>query len=116
MAAIHVSATPSRSATDSASGAVASWPDHEPAGADPPVRYAPPADKSEASGAVGEFFWDGAANTLFWVDPVNNITAVLFTQYRPFGRVSLHKSFRDAVYQDDNEASSMNKPEPTVEN
>lgn len=85
-------------------------------GIDFAVRYAPPADKSEASGAVGEFFWDGAANTLFWVDPVNNITAVLFTQYRPFGRVSLHKSFRDAVYQDDNEASSMNKPEPTVEN
>lgn len=80
------------------------------------VRHSPPADKSEASGAVGEFFWDGAANTLFWVDPANDITAVLFTQYRPFGRVSLHKSFRDAVYQDDEEAWSMNKPEPTVEN
>jgi CubicO group peptidase (beta-lactamase class C family) len=47
---------------------------------------------------VGEFFWDGAADTLFWVDPKNKITAVLFTQYRPFGKVPLHKAFRDAVY------------------
>ena len=43
-------------------------------------------------------FWDGAADTLFWVDPKNKITAVLFTQYRPFGKVPLHKAFRDAVY------------------
>ncbi len=78
------------------------------------VRTAPPVDKGEASGTVGEFFWDGAANTLFWVDPKNNIAAVLFTQYRPFGGVSLHKSFRDAVYQADTEASAMNKPEPAT--
>jgi CubicO group peptidase (beta-lactamase class C family) len=67
-------------------------------GIDFAVRTKPPADAQEASGAVGEFFWDGAADTLFWVDPKNKITAVLFTQYRPFGKVPLHKAFRDAVY------------------
>ena len=67
-------------------------------GIDVAVRVRPPADPAEASGAVGEFFWDGAADTLFWVDPKNQITAVLFTQYRPFGKVPLHKAFRDAVY------------------
>ncbi len=67
-------------------------------GIDFAVRVRPPADSKEASGAVGEFFWDGAADTLFWVDPKNKITAVLFTQYRPFGKVPLHKAFRDAVY------------------
>jgi CubicO group peptidase (beta-lactamase class C family) len=65
------------------------------------VRIAPPKDASEASGSVGEFFWDGAANTLFWVDPKNNLAAVLFTQFRPFGKVPLHKNFRDAVYRND---------------
>ena len=69
-------------------------------GIDFAVRIRPPADAKEASGAVGEFFWDGAADTLFWVDPKNKITAVLFTQYRPFGKVALHKAFRDAVYSD----------------
>jgi CubicO group peptidase (beta-lactamase class C family) len=67
-------------------------------GIDFAVRIRPPVNAQEASGAVGEFFWDGAADTLFWVDPKNKITAVLFTQYRPFGKVPLHKAFRDAVY------------------
>jgi CubicO group peptidase (beta-lactamase class C family) len=67
-------------------------------GIDFAVRIAPPKDANEASGAVGEFFWDGAASTVFWVDPKNDITAVLFTQFRPFDKVKLHKTFRDAVY------------------
>ncbi len=75
-------------------------------GIDFAVRTKPPADAQEASGAVGEFFWDGAADTLFWVDPKNEITAVLFTQYRPFGKVPLHKAFRDAVYAAIPEASA----------
>jgi CubicO group peptidase (beta-lactamase class C family) len=75
-------------------------------GVDFAVRIAPPKDAKESSGAVGEFFWDGAANTLFWVDPNNDIAAVLFTQYRPFGRVPLHKNFRDAIYKNDPLASA----------
>ena len=70
-------------------------------GIDFAVRVAPPKDASEASGAVGEFFWDGAASTLFWVDPRNDLAVVLFTQMRPFDRVKLHKTFRDAVYRND---------------
>jgi CubicO group peptidase (beta-lactamase class C family) len=70
-------------------------------GIDFAVRFAPPKDASESSGAVGEFFWDGAASTLFWVDPKNDIAAVLFTQMRPFDKVHLHKTFRDAVYYSD---------------
>jgi CubicO group peptidase (beta-lactamase class C family) len=69
-------------------------------GIDLAVRDLPPANAEENAGEVGEFFWDGAANTLFWVDPRNEIAAVLFTQYRPFGMlpVSLHKAMRDAIY------------------
>lgn len=76
-------------------------------GIDFAVRIAPPANSEEASGAVGEFFWDGYANTLFWVDPANDIAAVLFTQYIPFGKVPLHKAFRDAVYARDPVASAL---------
>jgi hypothetical protein len=32
------------------------------------------------------------------VDPVNQVTAVLFVQLMPFDKIGLHKSFRDAVY------------------
>jgi len=70
-------------------------------GIDFAVRTAPPKDAAEASGAVGEFFWDGAASTLFWADPKNHVAAVLFTQMRPFDKIKLHKAFRDAVYKND---------------
>jgi CubicO group peptidase (beta-lactamase class C family) len=67
-------------------------------GIDFAVRTAPPKTKDENNGVVGEFFWDGAMSTLFWVDPVNDLTAVLFTQLLPYDKVKLHNSFRDAVY------------------
>jgi CubicO group peptidase (beta-lactamase class C family) len=67
-------------------------------GIDFAVRVAPPASADENMGEVGEFFWDGAASTLFWVDPKNELTAVLFVQLFPYDPIRLHKSFRDAVY------------------
>lgn len=67
-------------------------------GIDFAVRTRPPANKEENNGVVGEFFWDGAASTLFWVDPVNELAAVFFTQEVPFDKVKMHKQFRDAIY------------------
>ncbi len=66
-------------------------------GIDFAVRTEPPKRPDEMNGIVGEFFWDGAASTLFWVDPVNELTAILFVQIFPFSR-EVHKKFRDAVY------------------
>jgi CubicO group peptidase (beta-lactamase class C family) len=66
-------------------------------GIDFAVRMRPPVDEKEKAGVVGEFFWDGAASTLFWVDPANELTAVLFVQIFPFSN-DLHKVYRDAIY------------------
>ena len=51
----------------------------------------------ENRGAVGEFFWDGRDSTVFWVDPVNRLTAVFFVQTFPFDG-TLHHDLRAAVY------------------
>lgn len=61
------------------------------------VRKSPPQAREENRGAVGEFFWDGAASTLFWVDPANKLTAVFFVQTMPYDG-TLHRDFRAAVY------------------
>ncbi len=45
-------------------------------GIDFAVRTRPPANKDENNGVVGEFFWMAPPATLFWVDPVNELTAV----------------------------------------
>lgn len=67
-------------------------------GIDFAVRTDPPETAEEMNGVVGEFFWDGAASTLFWVDPKNELVAVLFVQLFPYDGIGLHKNFRDAVY------------------
>lgn len=63
------------------------------------VRTGQPRDASENRGALGEYFWDGRASTLFWVDPVNKITAVFLVQVIPFDG-TLHRDLRRAVYGD----------------
>lgn len=68
-------------------------------GMDFAVRIGQPLTPEENRGAVGEFFWDGAASTLFWVDPANKLAAVFFVQTKPF-QASLHRDFRRAVYGD----------------
>ena len=55
-------------------------------GIDFAVRTRPTSSPEENHGIVGEFFWDGAASTLFWVDPANQLAAVLFVQLMPFDR------------------------------
>ncbi len=67
-------------------------------GIDVAVRQRPAATAEENPGTVGEFFWDGAASTLFWVDPANELTAVLFVQLFPYDQIGLHHDFRRAVY------------------
>ena len=66
-------------------------------GIDFAVRTEYPQSSDEMNGVPGEFFWDGAASTLFWVDPENELTAVLFVQIMPF-QGEVHKAFRNAVY------------------
>lgn len=79
-------------------------------GIDFAVRISSPATQDENSGEIGEFFWDGRASTLFWVDPENEIAAVLFTQFVPFNSVPAHKDFRDAIYWNDDTAAAPRHP------
>ncbi|WCM25103.1 beta-lactamase family protein [Sphingomonas sp. QA11] len=66
-------------------------------GLDVAVRTAQPRTATENRGSVGEFFWDGAETTLFWVDPANDMAVVFFVQVTPFDG-SLHHDIRAAVY------------------
>ena len=66
-------------------------------GLDFAVRHLQPQKPEESRGAVGEFFWDGAASTLFWVDPANRLATVFFVQTMPFDG-TLHRDIRAAIY------------------
>ena len=47
----------------------------------------------------GEFAWGGAASTAFWVDPTEQITALLLTQLFPSSTHPLRPQLRQLVYQ-----------------
>ncbi|MGI5213754.1 serine hydrolase domain-containing protein [Plantactinospora sp. CA-290183] len=53
---------------------------------------------SRVPSSVGEFYWGGAASTAFWVDPVEEITALLFTQLVPSSTYPLRAELRQLVY------------------
>ena len=50
------------------------------------------------AGSPGEFGWSGAAKTYYWVDPVEDVAAVLMTQFM-VGFDLPEADFRAVVYQ-----------------
>jgi len=50
-------------------------------------------------GAAGEFMWAGYAGTYFWVDPKEQVTAVLMTQAASPQRAYFRKLVKQLVYQ-----------------
>lgn len=51
------------------------------------------------SGPAGQFGWGGAYHTTYWVDPANQLVALLMTQLLPAEGSTLHGRFRSLVYE-----------------
>lgn len=54
--------------------------------------------KTLMPGSNGDFFWGGAASTFFWVDPVEQLTAVFMTQLIPSSTYPVRREMRTIVY------------------
>jgi CubicO group peptidase (beta-lactamase class C family) len=50
-------------------------------------------------GSVGEYAWGGYASTGFFIDPNEELIAILMTQFIPTGYYPIHEEFRVLVYQ-----------------
>lgn len=55
-------------------------------------------DKTAASGTLGDFGWGGLADTYCWVDPENDLIAILLQQFMPSLFHPGRREFRNAVY------------------
>jgi CubicO group peptidase (beta-lactamase class C family) len=55
--------------------------------------------ESGCAGNAGEFGWDGAFNTYFWIDPKTELFGLLLMQHNPFGEYPIHREFKQTVYQ-----------------
>jgi CubicO group peptidase (beta-lactamase class C family) len=53
---------------------------------------------SRLPSSVGEYYWGGAASTAFWIDPTEEVTAMLFAQLLPSSTHPLRPQLRQLVY------------------
>jgi CubicO group peptidase (beta-lactamase class C family) len=53
---------------------------------------------AKVMGNEGLYYWGGAASTTFWVDPAEELTAMLFTQLMPSSLHPLRPQLRQMVY------------------
>ncbi|MEV5818737.1 serine hydrolase domain-containing protein [Micromonospora haikouensis] len=53
---------------------------------------------SRVPSSAGEYYWGGMASTAFWVDPAEEVTAMLFTQLMPSSTHPLRPQLRQLVY------------------
>ena len=49
-------------------------------------------------GSAGEFMWGGAASTIFWVDPAEELIVVFMTQLLPSGTFNFRGQLKSLVY------------------
>jgi CubicO group peptidase (beta-lactamase class C family) len=49
-------------------------------------------------GSAGEFMWGGAASTIFWVDPVEELAVVFMTQLMPSGTFNFRGQLKALIY------------------
>jgi len=55
--------------------------------------------QSGMMGSIGDHGWGGFAETYFWIDPQEEMIAILMSQYQPSQTYPIRKEFRTAVYQ-----------------
>jgi CubicO group peptidase (beta-lactamase class C family) len=55
--------------------------------------------KNKVLSTAGEYGWGGAASTAFWIDPVNDITAIFLTQLLPSSTHPIRSQMKQLVYQ-----------------
>jgi CubicO group peptidase (beta-lactamase class C family) len=49
-------------------------------------------------GSTGEYMWGGAASTIFWVDPAEDLTVVFMTQLLPSGLFNFRGQLKSLIY------------------
>jgi CubicO group peptidase (beta-lactamase class C family) len=55
--------------------------------------------ESQTVGSPGEFYWGGAASTIFWVDPVEDLIVIFMTQLMPSGTFNFRGQLKQLVHQ-----------------
>jgi CubicO group peptidase (beta-lactamase class C family) len=55
-------------------------------------------DVSTGSLGAGDYYWGGAASTIFWVDPVEDLVVVFMTQLMPSATFNFRGQLKNIIY------------------
>jgi CubicO group peptidase (beta-lactamase class C family) len=53
---------------------------------------------TQSIGSAGDYYWGGAASTIFWVDPAEDLVVVFMTQLMPSGTFNFRGQLKSVVY------------------
>jgi CubicO group peptidase (beta-lactamase class C family) len=53
---------------------------------------------TQTIGAAGDYYWGGAASTIFWIDPNEDLAVIFMTQLMPSGSFNFRGQLRSTVY------------------
>jgi CubicO group peptidase (beta-lactamase class C family) len=53
---------------------------------------------TQSIGSAGDFYWGGAASTIFWVDPAEDLVVIFMTQLMPSGTFNFRGQLKSLVY------------------
>ncbi len=52
----------------------------------------------QSVGSVGEYWWEGSASTIFWIDPVEDVIVVYMTQFMPSDTYHFRNEIKQILY------------------
>jgi CubicO group peptidase (beta-lactamase class C family) len=53
---------------------------------------------TQGVGSAGDYYWGGAASTIFWIDPTEDLVVVFMTQLMPSGSFDFRGQLKSIVY------------------
>ncbi len=54
--------------------------------------------RTQNVGSIGEYYWGGAASTIFWIDPAEDIVVIFLTQFMPSGTFNFRGQIKQILY------------------
>jgi CubicO group peptidase (beta-lactamase class C family) len=54
--------------------------------------------RTQNVGSIGEYYWGGAASTIFWIDPAEDMIVIFLTQLMPSGTFNFRGQIKQILY------------------
>ncbi|MEY2420780.1 MAG: hypothetical protein QOI95_847 [Acidimicrobiaceae bacterium] len=54
--------------------------------------------ETQTIGSAGDFYWGGAASTIFWIDPAEDLIAIFMTQLMPSATFNFRGQLKSIIY------------------